>query len=425
MSNISCGIDFGTSNSTVSVTVDSVASLVPLEDGKKTLPSSVFFKKQSAPLFGREAMSAYLDGEEGRLMRGLKKILGTSLMDDKTMIGSRSVNFKEILEVFINHLKAKAEDHAGEAIENVVMGRPVHFHDNNPDADDKSQATLEKIARAAGFKNIQFLYEPIAAAFAHEAKIAAEKLSLVVDLGGGTSDFTIIRISNAKMNKPDRTDDILATSGVRIGGTTFDYRLSLKNFMPHLGMGGEYHDLFDKEKWLPMPSKVFFELSDWAMVHQAQTKKAVTETKDIKRRAMEPEKIMRLLKVQENQLGHALLEEVEKSKISLTTSESHVAHLDELGADLGFSSTKQEFETAIAADVEKIVGAITSCLSQAGIASDKIELVILTGGSTELPLINHMIKGMFPHATLSQGDKLDSVGLGLAYHAGHAFGKNG
>ncbi len=418
---IACGIDFGTSNSTVAVANAAGKTLVRLEDNKTTLPSAIFFKDRTGPVFGREAMTAYLDGEDGRLLRGLKKILGTSLMDDRTNIGSRSVNFSEILKIFITHLKSKADLFADSAIDSLVLGRPVHFHDNNQDADRKSQSTLEAIAKDAGFKHIEFLYEPIAAAFAHESKIPEEKLSLVIDLGGGTSDFTIIKIARDKMHKQDRRDDILATSGVRIGGTTFDYKLSLKNFMPALGLGTQYRDMFDSKKLLHVPVSIYGQLSDWPMVNLAQTKKAISETLDIKRRALDIEKMDLLLKLQKNHLGHALLGEVENTKIALTDAEIYKAGLVDLDPDFSISVTRRDLEGAIAADVEKIFRSISECLKLANISEENIDLVVLTGGSTELPVINMMVRARFPSAVISQDNKLDSVGLGLAYRAGNIF----
>ncbi len=414
---VACGIDFGTSNSTVAVSDAKGKYLVELEDGYTTLPSALFFQKSKGPLFGRAAIDAYMYGDEGRFMRGLKKILGTSLMEDKTLVGSRSVTFTEILQIFIGHLKAQAENAAGKAIDHVVMGRPVHFHDNDEDADQKSEATLKKITHAAGFKHTEFLFEPIAAAFAHEEKINGEKLALVVDLGGGTSDFTVIRLSRDRMEHDDRREDILSTSGVRIGGTTFDYRIALKNFMPELGMGSQYHDIFEKDKYMRVPNHVYFQLSDWAMVNFAQTKAAISETMDIKKRSRSPKKISRLLKLQQDHLGHALLGEVEKSKIALTDAETVQARFAELDEDFAVSLSRSGFEDTIGDDVARIFGSITECLSLAGVAQEQINLVILTGGSTELPLINRLVREKFPHATISQGNKLDSVGLGLAYRA--------
>lgn len=301
-----CGIDFGTSNSTVAIAKGHDKSLVLLEEGKTTLPSAIFFHTGAPPVFGRAGINAYIGGDEGRLMRGLKKILGTSLMEEKTTIGRRAVSFTEILQNFLSHLKHKADEAAGGTVDHVVLGRPVHFHDDDADADAKSEQTLESVARAAGFNHIEFLYEPIAAAFAHESKIENEKLSLVIDLGGGTSDFTIIKIGQNRASGTNRHDDVLATSGVRVGGTTFDYRFSLKSFMPELGLGSQYRDLFDRSKLHYAPLGVYTQLSDWAFVNHAQTRKAIADTMDIKRRSLSPEKLERLLKLQQNHLGHAL-----------------------------------------------------------------------------------------------------------------------
>lgn len=415
-----CGIDFGTSNSTVGISSNGAGQLVTLEESKTTLPSAIFFQK-TGPLFGRAAIDAYISGDEGRFMRGLKKILGTPLMNDKTLIGSRSITFTEILEIFVKQLKDRAENSHGSEIKNVVMGRPVHFHDNDDNADVSAQNTLEQIAKNVGFENVGFLFEPIAAAFAHEVKFKQEKLSLVIDLGGGTSDFTVIKLAQDKTKKQDRRDDILSTSGIRVGGTTFDYRLSLAHFMKELGMGSKYRDIFDKKKTMLAPTGVYFQLSDWAMVNFAQTRKAISESMDIKRRSLTPEKFERLIKLQENHLGHALLGKVEETKIFLSDQDDVVSRFHDIDDDFAVNVTRRDFEQSIEHDVERISASISQCLSDADITKDKIDLVIMTGGSTELPVIGALVKEMFPHAEISQENKLDSVGLGLAYRAGNIF----
>lgn len=422
MSNpLACGIDFGTSNSTCALTDASGTHLIALEGTHITLPSAIFFSKD-APLFGREAISAYIDGEEGRLMRSLKSVLGTTLMDERTILAQGSKSFVDILSVYIRHLKSAAEASASQDIENVVFGRPVHFHDDNPAADQKSQDTLEQIARAVGFKNIAFQYEPIAAAFAHEQNIESERLSLVVDLGGGTSDFTVIRLSRKKSTHSiDRSNDILATGGIRVGGTNFDQRLSMASFMPSLGLGSSYVGEFDGDRVFTVPSLVYNNLSDWTKVHQAQTAKAVSDTKAILRKALDPERIVLLLAIQERQLGHAVLQKVEKTKISLThAAEAEITLPDKL-SNQSIVVNKAEFETSIAELIARISLSLNAILRQSGITKDQIELVILTGGSTELPIINQMIAQEFPHAQIERKNKFGSVGLGLAHHAGRIF----
>lgn len=223
---IACGIDFGTSNTTVAIanSLDEAIKMVPVEDHHVTIPSTIFFQsEQPVTLFGRQAIKAYVAREEeGRFMRSFKRVLGTSLMKEGTTISGRQTPFEQIIGPFIANVKNKAELLAGKEINAVVAGRPVHFVDGNEKADQAAQSQLKSIFAAAGFIEIRFQYEPIAAAFAHELNLGdAERLAVVMDIGGGTSDFTIMRLSGRSIQKTDRQDDILANAGVRIGGNDF------------------------------------------------------------------------------------------------------------------------------------------------------------------------------------------------------------
>ncbi|MGB8814207.1 MAG: Hsp70 family protein, partial [Paracoccaceae bacterium] len=234
---LSCGIDFGTSNSTVALNDATGAHLIALEGDHVTLPSAVFWEADGAPpQFGRAAIAAYTGGDDGRLMRGLKSILGSSLIDEKTRVGNRAIAFKDIVASFFAHLKTKLDAAAGAPVTHATLGRPVHFVDGDPAGDAAAQAVLEDIARAKGFEHISFQYEPIAAALHYEQSVTHEELVLIVDIGGGTSDFSIVRVSPARARQPDRQSDILANDGIRVGGTDFDRLLSLASVMPQLGL---------------------------------------------------------------------------------------------------------------------------------------------------------------------------------------------
>ncbi|NCC21772.1 MAG: Hsp70 family protein [Alphaproteobacteria bacterium] len=415
------GIDFGTSNSTSAVSNGKEATLVPLESGKTNMPSALFFADTGGVLFGREGIQAYTEGEDGRLMRGLKSILGTALMEEKTLVNRTLRSFEEILAIYLQNLKRKSEEFAGSVIENVVMGRPVHFHDHNRNADTSSRDMLEKIALGIGFRNVRFQFEPIAAAFAHERGLQGEKLSLVVDLGGGTSDFTVIRLSPHRSLLDDRSSDILATSGTRVGGTNFDKRLSMASFMPSLGLGSQFRSDFDQNKLLDMPLKTYSELSEWPLVNFAQTDKAIRETRSLLRNALEPQKLERLLHVQKEKLGHRFLQVVEETKIRLTEFAEASVSMTELGLDFEVSARKAEFENSIGDYIRKISLTLDECLLKAKVKPQDIDLVILTGGSSELPVINQLVGQKFPGVDVSKNDKFGSVGLGLAYSAGHVF----
>ena len=419
MAPISCGIDFGTSNSTCALVQDGIVGLVPLEGSALTIPSAIFYAADKNIYFGRDAIDAYIEGDEGRLMRSLKMVLGTSLIDERTRIGSRSIKFTDILGAFLRHIKSKAETNAGQDITDVVMGRPVHFHDDDTASDALSENALLQIAQSVGFKNIRFQFEPIAAAFAHEKKLQDEELSLIVDLGGGTSDFTVIRMSPHRKIEDDRTGDILSTAGIRVGGTHFDERLSMKDFMPPLGLGSEYRDLFNLAKIMPAPMSVYANLSSWPKVHFAQTAAAIRETEELIKQSLEPKKLEKLLSIQKSQGGHAYLQAVERAKIALTEHQTHTEIFKKL--DIHVPTTRQGFESSINGEITRISGAITQCLRDAGVAENNIKRVVLTGGSTELPVINHLIAQRFAHAHISKDDKFGSVGTGLGHYAQSTF----
>ena len=420
MASYVAGIDFGTSNSSTAITNGGVPRLVDVENGRNTIPTALYFPEKSSEVFyGRTAQQKYVDSETGgRFMRSMKRILGTPLMDSSTQINGLMVKFDDIIGAFVSYMKQKIDASANENVESVVMGRPVHFRDNDPTADDKAQQELERITKKAGFKNVCFQYEPIAAAFAHEQKINSEKLACVIDIGGGTSDFTVIRLSPENRNKADRTKDVLANTGVRIGGNDFDKNLSLNAFMPVLGMGTDYKVY---GKVLSIPNSIYINLSTWNQVNDVYNYKTLNLVKGYQRWALEPEKLARLYQVVQNRLGHINLNYVEKAKIALSKDLSIESILDFLSDKPSIYITREEFNNSISNDVEKIEKFLSECILQAGVKNEDIDLVILTGGSTEVPRVSEIVTKFFPNAEVSAGDKLSSVGMGLAYDARRIF----
>jgi hypothetical chaperone protein len=406
MTTLSCGIDFGTSNSSIAIDSRGEISLVPVENASVTIPSAIFFQKRdNRAIYGRAAIHHFFDREPGRFMRSLKRVLGTSLMNQGTLVNGMSMNFSTIIASFIQQLKEKADAEAGQDIEHVVMGRPVHFVDNDPAADVRAQDELRAIAQRIGFKHIDFQYEPIAAAFAHEARLNGEKLAIVADLGGGTSDFTVIKLSNNSIHKPDRSSDILANTGVRIGGNDFDKDLSLAAIMPEIGYRSTYG-----EKGLDVPLKPYHDLAEWSkvnMLHQSHDKP----------------RFGRLLKVLQEETGHTLLAAAEGTKIALTDYEAHDASLEFIEEGFLIPVQRTQFEEAIREEVAKISASARQCLQEAGVTNEAIELVILTGGSTEVHSVQTEFRRLFPNAAIADENKLSSVGLGLAYDSRNKFGR--
>jgi hypothetical chaperone protein len=416
-SSISCGIDFGTSNSSVAVAQSAGITLVPVEGSSVTIPSAIFYEPRHAPVFGRDAVQAFFGRKEGRFMRSLKRVLGTSLMKQGTQVNNRMVKFEVIIGSFLQNLKSKTDVYAGHSIDHVVMGRPVHFVDNDPAADQRAQSELQSIARQVGFMHIDFQFEPIAAAFAHEVNISGEKLAIVADLGGGTSDFTVIRLSNQYIRKTDRKADILANTGVRVGGNDFDKDLSLTAIMSEIGYGSTYG-----EKHLEVPLKPYHDLAEWSKVNFLYTTKTVSQTRQILHQSHDKKRFGRLLRLLEQETGHSLLASAEESKIALTHAILHHAPFDFLEEGFSIPIQRTLFEDAIRAEVSKISQAASECLALAGVKASDIELVILTGGTTEVPLVQQEFRRLFPQAAVADENKLSSVGLGLAYDSMNKFG---
>ena len=411
---IACGLDFGTSNSAIGVAHDQTAALAPLEASRTLMPSAVFFdyEAKGRALFGSEAIAAYVGQAEGRLMRALKSILGSPLIDEKTNVGGRQVPLATVVEIFVRHLKQKAEAFAGQEITTVVHGRPVRFDDDDK-ADARAQEVLEVIARRAGFRHVAFVYEPIAAAHDYERTIEREELALIADIGGGTSDFSMIRVGPRHRERADRGRDVLSTAGVRVGGTDFDAELSLAAVMPALGLGTQLI-----EKNLPMPKALYRELATWATINFAYTYRNQREIAELVLMAREPEKVGRLLQLVRQRLGHRLAFAVEDAKIALSAEEHANVPLSFLEVGLAVGATRVDFDRAIENMAERLHKTARDCIAAAGVSPTAIDTVFLTGGSSRVPAVRAAIARAAPSARLAGGSDLLSVASGLTQMAG-------
>ena len=367
-------------------------------------------------------MADYLEGHEGRLMRSLKSLLGTSMMDGQTEVAGRALPFKDLLALFIGDLKRRAERAAGREFTQAVLGRPVHFVDDDTAADQRAQATLEGVAHKAGLRDVVFQYEPIAAAFDYESQITREELVLVVDIGGGTSDFALIRVGPQRVARAERRDDILASGGVHIGGTDFDRALSLRSVMPLLGLGSSL------KSGLEIPSGLYFNLATWHTINLAYTKKVVADVNDLQREAADSAKVARLHAVVAERAGHWLAMQVEQAKIALSDAPSIAINMDRLGALMAGESIalhRDAFDDAIRSQVSKVEVTVVSMLRDAGLAAAAIDTVFFTGGSSGVPLLRQRILTLMPNARCVEGDLFGSIGAGLALDALRQFGRFG
>ncbi|MES2739714.1 MAG: Hsp70 family protein [Pseudomonadota bacterium] len=412
-----CGVDFGTSNSTVGLVRPGQPVMLGLEDGKPTLPSVVFFNAEDEEVsFGRAALAAYLAGYEGRLMRSLKSLLGTSLIDGQTEVGGRALPFRMLLAQFIGELKRRAELAAGRELSSAVFGRPVFFIDDSSSADRLAEETLAEVARSVGFKEIAFQFEPIAAAFDYESQIGREELVLIADIGGGTSDFSLVRLSPQRAAKSERRDDILATGGVHIGGTDFDKYLSLSSVMPLLGYGSRLNNNSE------VPSSYFFNLATWHTINLAYTKKIWVQLADVCRDAREQDKLGRLQKLIEQRAGHWLAMKVEEGKIALSDAPTVPLELERLTPAHSLTLRRDQFDLAIGHLVASVEQTVLGLLRDAGVAPDQVDTVFFTGGSSGVRLLRDKIAALVPGARKVEGDLFGSIGAGLALDAVRKFG---
>ncbi len=416
---VACGIDFGTSNSAVALSDGGQARLLPLQGDATSVPTALFFSfEDNTTTHGREAMKRYLEGEEGRLLRSIKSVLGTSLWNETTQVKFRRYEFSDIIGAFLQFLRSSAGNEIGGLPDQVVIGRPAFFVDDDAEADASAQDQLAEAARLAGFKHVEFQFEPIAAALHYEQSVRAEEIALVADIGGGTSDFSLVRVSPELAGKADRRQDILGYNGVHIGGTDFDRALSLATLMPSLGLRSKL-----KMKGMDAPSWYFSDLATWHRINFLYDAKVLSEIKTVRRDSAEPEKIEKLLRVLELRKGHALLARIEQAKIELSSQEETTVKLSDIAEDLALAIKRPRFEKAITEGLDKIEGRVRELLAMAGLAPGDVRTVFLTGGSSGVPAVRAAILKAVPTAKVVTGDAFGSVATGLAIDAERRFGE--
>jgi hypothetical chaperone protein len=432
-----CAIDFGTSNSSV-VVADHQGGmrLVTLEDGQSTIPTAVFFFTDEleaahahgvhrpdgamARAYGRAAVAAYVDGYAGRLMRSLKSILGSSLAEQTTDLGNGyAARYLDVITGYLRYLRRAGETSTQQPLDRVVLGRPVFFVDDDAERDARAQATLTAAAQAAGFRDVRFQFEPIAAAFDYEQQVVHEQIVLVADIGGGTSDFSVVRVGPAQRLRADRRDDILANHGVHIAGTDFDRQIELAALLPLLGFGAHGPG---GQGARPVPSTIYHDLATWHLINTCYRPRRVAEWRAMVDWFAEPELHRRLMRVLELRLGHELAAKTEAAKISASAGTPARVALDALAPGLAVTVDEALALEAIRADLERIVEAAVQTVRAAGLPPERIDVLYLTGGSTGMAALTERLSARFATARSVQGDRLASVAMGLGVHASRMFG---
>ena len=373
------GIDFGTSNSAMAWRAPGqTARLLPLEGDACGMPTALFFHTdEHSTHFGRDAMAQYLDGEPGRLMRSLKSLLGSALLQEKTAVHDQFVSYQDIIGLFLRRVADRARASLdGRLPERVVLGRPVHFVDDHPERDRQAQQALADAARAAGLGEVDFQMEPIAAALDYEQRLTQESVVLVVD----------------------------------IGGTDFDHRLNLAQLMPLLG----YRHIGPSGR--EVPSRVFYDLATWHLIQWQYSPKALRDAQALRTDYRDPQLHQRLMAVLEERLGHRLADAVEQGKIQASsTGGDAMLDLGWLETGLQTGITQDGLHRSLQAPLVQVVECAQDCVQLAGLPAGGVDAIYLTGGSSALRTLRDALAQAFPAVPQVEGDLFGGVATGLAY----------
>jgi hypothetical chaperone protein len=406
------GLDFGTSNTAAGYMQDGRPRLVSFEPGQTTIPTTFFFDFDTRRmLIGEPANQALLEGAEGRFMRALKRILGTPLMHERRQLLNEQVTFVEIIARFLAQVKARAEAEAGLNFDRVLSGRPVVFHGAGDPREAAAEADLRACYLAAGFRDVEFMPEPQAAAIASGALEEQGVTGLIVDVGGGTSDFSLFRSDRSGVA-------ILANHGVRIGGTDFDRAISIDWVMPHLGKGTELRKTLGAGS-TPTPNHIFNDLATWekiAFLYTPQNRRLAAE---MVRLAHQPEKLARLAKVLENELGHDLSFAVERGKIAANGRADRASILlDRIEPGLAVPLSADALTESLVRHADALASGARETLRIAGLDVASVEKVVYVGGSSLMGMVSRTMKTQFPQAVHSYSEVFTAVADGLAIAAG-------
>ncbi len=398
-------IDFGTSNTAAGYMLNGAPKLLEVEAGNSTLPTSIFFDFDARKaLFGTPANAALIDGEYGRFMRALKSVLGTGIMYERRRIMDEQIDFIEIISRFLREIKSRAEAASGLRFDKALSGRPVHFHSDDPKKDAQALLDLRACYLKAGFSDVDFMFEPEAAALANHSHLSASTLGLIVDIGGGTSDFTIFETLESGIK-------IRASHGVRVGGTDFDRKLSIDHIMPLLGKGSQIRKAFGSET-MTAPNAIFHNLATWQKIPFMYTGETRREANELLKYAAEPQLLKRLTDTLESELGHDLAFVTEAGKIACNQSDATI-DLSVLEPRLSAPLSQTALGQSLQALTSKIETCATETLKQASLSAEQVDSLIFVGGSSLMGVVTSTLQGQFPTAKPHRTSAFTAVIEGL------------
>jgi hypothetical chaperone protein len=404
------GIDFGTTNSAVAIADDAgKVELVPLA-GERYWRTVLFFEPGGTLSAGAPAIARYLEtGGEGRLVQSIKSHLASSTFTRTSIFGKRFA-LDDMIAAFLRLVRAGADRDLGTRC---VIGRPVKYWGAETAEDDaRAISRMNEAMAKAGFTDVIYEYEPVGAAASYAARLDHEELILVADYGGGTSDFSAIRVGNGEAK-------VLATGGIGVSGDAFDARVIDAVVAPALGRGTRYTtDATGGEA--PVPAWLYSHLRRWHLLSFLKEESTRRLLKRVEEGSLEPKKIENLIQLIDEDLGLPLHQAVEGAKVRL--SSAHADRLALRAIELDLPIARADFETWIGEDLDAIDGVLDDVLVRAGVGADQIDRVFATGGSSLVPAVRGRLAQRFGANKLVGGEELTSVAQGLAARARQVFG---
>jgi hypothetical chaperone protein len=411
-------IDFGTSNSLLAAaSSESIFDPAPLDDeaaDPTILRSALYFQRLDAGEFGVRAVRALVEnGFQGRLIRSIKRHLPSRTFT-ATRIGSRYATLEDLIGAFLKRMRERASKHYGADVRRAVMGRPARFS-NDPEDDRLAEERLGRAAAVGGFEDVTFCPEPVAAAYELADDLDQPRVVLVADLGGGTSDFTVVRMRRDGFDP----DDVLAVGGVAVAGDAIDGALVRSVVAPHFGSGARYRVPFGAND-LDMPLALVELLSSPADLTVIDRGQVLRQLESIRAGLVDEgdrDKLDRFVALVEDGLGFPLYEAVEAAKRRLSDVSSTLIDVGDPSIALRERVSRSELERSATRQVQAIVSSLERTLDVAGIAANDVEIACLTGGTSRMPLVAAAIEASLPRASLRRLESFHSVVVGLARRA--------
>jgi hypothetical chaperone protein len=431
---VAIGFDFGTTNSSVACWDGEggirFASFVSAGAQVETSRSVLYLEqtrsghgpRKTHALTGPAAIERYLEAEDkGRLIQSLKSHLSSRSLAGTEIFGRR-YKLEELISRILTDLRKQAAEQFEKPIGYAMVGRPVRFVGaETPEDDDFAVGRLRDAFAAAGFERVEFEMEPVAAAYAYEATLDHDELILIGDFGGGTSDFSLLRVGPEVRRRGRTAQDLLGNSGVGLAGDAFDARIVRKLVSPALGSNSEARSL---DKLLPaVPAWIYANLERWHYLSFLRTNQVREILKGARVRGLEPEKIEALITLIDEDLGYQLHQAVQRLKFELSSSQSAEFHFRDGSMDLRIPVTRREFESWIENDLELIEGSIDGLLRDSGVDATSVDRVFLTGGSSFVPAVRRIFERRFGKERMRGGNEFTSVAYGLALRAAESLRK--